>query len=140
MRKAIYDRDIFPVWKNCLLTEVTPDDLRAVCNKVKERGAPATAIHVRGIVKQTYAFAILHGEKVTNPADEVGPASITTLVPKDRSLSPAEIQVLFQEIAGNRRILVCSRSPSPAIGLHPFSPILTSFPELRVLRARSRGR
>jgi integrase len=98
MRKAIFDRDILPVWKNRLLTEITPDDLRAVCNRVKDRGAPATAIHVRDIVKQIYGFAILHGEKVANPADEVGPASIATFVPKDRSLSPAEIRILFQEI------------------------------------------
>ncbi len=98
MRKAIFDRDILPVWKNRLLTEITPDDLRAVCNRVKDRGAPATAIHVRDIVKQIYSFAILHGEKVANPADEVGPASIATFVPKDRSLSPGEIRVLFQEI------------------------------------------
>ena len=33
MRKAIFDRDILPVWKNRLLTEITPDDLRALCNK-----------------------------------------------------------------------------------------------------------
>jgi len=98
MRKAIFDRDILPIWKNRLLTEITPDDLRALCNKVKDRGAPATAIHVRDIVKQIYGFAILHGEKVANPADAVGPASIATFVPKDRSLSPAEIRILFQEI------------------------------------------
>ena len=98
MRKAIFDRDILPVWKNRLLTEITPDDLRALCNKVKDRGAPATAIHVRDIVKQVYGFAILHGEKVANPADDVGPASIATFVPKDRSLSPAEIRILFHEI------------------------------------------
>lgn len=98
MRKAIFDRDILPIWKNRLLTEITPDDLRALCNKVKDRGAPATAIHVRDIVKQIYGFAILHGEKVANPADAVGPASIATFAPKDRSLSPAEIRILFQEI------------------------------------------
>lgn len=63
------------------------DDLRAHCAKIVERGAPATAIHVRDIVKQIYGFAILHGEKVANPADEVGPASIAHFVPRDRSLS-----------------------------------------------------
>src|SRR6516162_11081228 len=98
MRQAIFDRDILPVWKNRLLTEITPDDLRALCNKVKDRGAPATAIHVRDVVKQIYGFAILNGEKVANPADAVGPASIATFAPKDRSLSPAEIRILFQEI------------------------------------------
>jgi integrase len=98
MRRSIYERDILPVFRNRLLTEISPADLRALCAKVKERGAPATAVHVRDIVKLVYAFAILHGEKVSNPADEVGPASIATFVPKDRSLSPAEIRVMLGQL------------------------------------------
>jgi hypothetical protein len=91
MRRAIFERELVPTCKNRLLHEITPDDLRAVCAKIVERGAPATAIHVRDIVKQIYGFAILHGEKVANPADEVGPASIATFVAKDRSLSPTDV-------------------------------------------------
>ncbi|MFT9637501.1 tyrosine-type recombinase/integrase [Alcaligenes phenolicus] len=98
MRKNIVDRDIFPVLQNRLLTEIGPDDLRALCNKVKARGAPATAVHIRDIVKQVYAFAILHGEKVNNPADDVKAASIATFVPKDRALSPAEIRLAFRQL------------------------------------------
>ena len=98
MRKAIFDRDILPTWDNRLLTEITSDDLRALCGKVKDRGAPATAIHVRDIVKQIYAFAALHGEKVHNPADNVGPTSIATFVPKDRALSPSEIRIMLHEL------------------------------------------
>lgn len=98
MRRSIYERDILPTFRNTLLTEITPDDLRMMCGKVKERGAPATAVHVRDIVKLIFAFAILHGEKVPNPADEVGPASIATFVPKDRSLSPAEILVMLGQL------------------------------------------
>ncbi|MDP3240139.1 MAG: tyrosine-type recombinase/integrase [Reyranella sp.] len=98
MRRTIYERDILPTFRNRLLTEITPDDLRTMCGKVKERGAPATAVHVRDIVKQIFAFAILHGEKVPNPADVVGPASIATFVPKDRSLSPAEIRVMLGQL------------------------------------------
>jgi integrase len=98
MRRSIYERDILPTFRNRLLTEITPDDLRMMCGKVKERGAPATAVHVRDLVKLIFAFAILHGEKVANPADEVGPASIATFVPKDRSLSPAEIRVMLGQL------------------------------------------
>lgn len=98
MRRAVYERDILPTFRNRLLTEISPNDLRAMCAKVKERGAPATAVHVRDIVKLVYAFAILHGEKVPNPADEVGPASIATFVPKDRSLSPAEIRIMLRQL------------------------------------------
>jgi integrase len=53
---------------------------------------------VRDILKQIYGFAILHGEKVANPADEVGPASIATFVPKDRSLSSSEIRVMLKQL------------------------------------------
>jgi integrase len=79
-----------------MLTEITADDLRALCNKVKARGAPATAVHVRDIVKQCSVSRILHGDKAPNPADEVGPSSIATFVPKDRALSPSEIRVMHQ--------------------------------------------
>ncbi|WP_417661237.1 tyrosine-type recombinase/integrase [Pseudomonas sp.] len=98
MRKSIIDRDILPVFENRLLTEITPDDLRALCAKVKARGAPATAVHIRDIVKQVYAFAILHGEKVENPADDVKASSIATFVPKDRALSPTEIRLAFHQL------------------------------------------
>ncbi|MBN9534239.1 MAG: tyrosine-type recombinase/integrase [Alphaproteobacteria bacterium] len=98
MRRSIYERDILPTFRNRLLAEITPEDLRSMCAKVKERGAPATAVHVRDIVKLVYAFAILHGEKVANPAEEVGPASIATFVPKDRSLSPVEIRVMLGQL------------------------------------------
>jgi integrase len=62
---------------------------------VKDRGAPATAIHVRDIVKQIFGFAILHGERVENPADAVGPSSIATFEVRDRALSPSEIRIAF---------------------------------------------
>ena len=68
------------------------------CATVKDRGAPATAIHVRDIVKLIYAFAILHGEKVANPADEAGPSSIATFVPRERSLLPSEIRIMLNQL------------------------------------------
>lgn len=98
MRKSILDRDILPVFKSRLLSEISPDDLRDLCDKVKGRGAPATAIHVRDIIKQIYGFAILHGEKVANPADDVGPSSIATFVARDRALSPSEIRIMIKQL------------------------------------------
>jgi hypothetical protein len=35
-------------------------------------------IHVRDITKQIFAFAILHREKVDNPANAIGSASVVT--------------------------------------------------------------
>jgi len=74
------------LFQNRLLTEIQAEDLRALCTKIKERGAPATAVQLRDIVKQVYVYAIAHGEKVENPADSVGPSSIATLM---RSISRA---------------------------------------------------
>lgn len=93
MRRSIFNREVLPQWRTRLLSEITPDDLRAHCKSIVDRGAPATAIHVRDIVKQIYGWAILHGEKIDNPADGVGPASIATFRPRDRSLSPSEIRI-----------------------------------------------
>ena len=41
MRKHVVDRDILPAFQNRLLNEITADDLRALCSKVKARGADA---------------------------------------------------------------------------------------------------
>jgi hypothetical protein len=60
IRHAIFERDILPKWRH-RLPEIAPDDLRAHCTAIVERGAPATAIHVRDIVKQIYGFAKLKG-------------------------------------------------------------------------------
>ena len=98
MRRSVFERELLPIWRKRRLNEITPNDLRAHCAAIVERGAPATAIHVRDILKQIYGFAILHGEKVANPADEVGPASIASFVPRDRSLSPAEIRVMLKQL------------------------------------------
>lgn len=82
---------------------------------MKARGAPATAAHVRDIVKQVSVFAILHGEKVDNPADDVGAASVATFVLKDCALSPLEIRLMARQmesvpIPSNKGAQACQRS------------------------------
>jgi integrase len=99
MRKAIIDRDIEPQFGKFLLKEITPEDLRAFCEKVKTtRNAPATAIHIREVVSQVFRFARERGQKVPNPADDVKASSIATFKPKDRALSPDEIHWFFKEL------------------------------------------
>jgi hypothetical protein len=56
--------------------------MRALCNKVKARGAPTAAVRSRDIAKRVCAFAILRGDKVDNPAADVGAASSATFVPQ----------------------------------------------------------
>jgi integrase len=98
MRRHIVDRDLMPVLGNYTLSEVTSEDVRALCDKVKKRGAPSTALHVREFVKLIYNYANLHGIKVENPAEDVDPRSIAKVRPRDRSLSPVEIRILYRAL------------------------------------------
>ena len=98
MRKSIIDRDIQPVFGRRLMREVTSEDLRDLCEKIKNRNAPATAVHVREIVGQVFRYAIERGNKVANPSDDVKASAIATFKPKDRALSPEEIRLFFEEI------------------------------------------
>ena len=45
MRESILDRDILPAFKSRLLTEITSDNLRDLCNKVKANRAHPTTEH-----------------------------------------------------------------------------------------------
>ena len=111
MRRAVYNHDIYPKFKKRILSEITEDDVRALCEKVKARNALATALHVRDIIKAISDFAALKGHKVANPAEEIAPKSIASFKPRDRALSPLEIQILHKAM---------ERIQLPPITVWPF--------------------
>ncbi|EKT4485773.1 MULTISPECIES: tyrosine-type recombinase/integrase [Shewanella] len=96
MRRSIYVRELETKFGNQKLTEITHEDLRALTDTIVERGAPATAVHAREIVLQVYRWATERGQKVENPADLVRPASIARFEPRDRTLTPAEIGLMYR--------------------------------------------
>lgn len=96
MRRSIYVRELETKFGNQKLTEITHEDLRALTDTIVERGAPATAVHAREIVLQVYRWATERGQKVENPADLVRPASIARFEPRDRTLTPAEIDLMYR--------------------------------------------
>ncbi|KAF1035287.1 MAG: hypothetical protein GAK33_04885 [Burkholderia lata] len=49
-------------------------------------------------MKQIYAYAIPHTEKIANPADEVCVAPIATFIPKDRALSKLKIRLMHRQL------------------------------------------
>ncbi len=97
MRKRIIDRDILPVFQNRKLKEVTPDDLRALCNKVKTRGArhghPYPRHREAGLCLRHPAW-----RTARQPGRRREGALDATFVPKDRALSPAEIRLAFHQL------------------------------------------
>lgn len=98
MRKAVYDRNLATEFGRLKLEEITPARLMARCEKIKERGAAAPAVLSREIVLQIYRFIQARGLKVENPAEAIRPSAIATFKPRDRALSPAEIQKFFNAL------------------------------------------
>jgi integrase len=95
MRRSIYDRNLAVEFGRLRLEEITPVRLMARCEKVKERGAAAPAVHTREIVLQVFRFVQARGLKIDNPAEAIRPSAIATFKARDRALSPTEIHVFF---------------------------------------------
>lgn len=98
LRVATYERDIKSTFGNRLMTEISTDDIRRHCNKIKDRGAPSTAIFVRDLIANIYRYAIQRGHKLTNPADEIANSSIATFKKRERVLTPREIKLFFNTL------------------------------------------
>ena len=95
LRIATYERDIKTTFGNKLMTEITTDEIRRHCEKIKDRGAPSTAIFVRDLIANIYRYAIQRGHKFSNPADEISNSSIATFKKRERALTPREIHIFF---------------------------------------------
>lgn len=109
MRRSILSRDLIPAFGKYTIREVTSEDLRQLCEKIKKRGAPSTALHVREFTKLIYAYANLTGTRIENPADGVDPRSIARVRPRDRALSPLEIRILYRvldEVRANPTLIL----------------------------------
>jgi integrase len=96
MRRSVYQRDLKKPFASLMMWEITHEDLRRLCDKIVERGAPATAVHAREIVLMVYCYANERGHKYENPANLVRPCSIAIFQPRNRSLAPEEIRLLYE--------------------------------------------
>lgn len=98
MRRSVYERDLKGPFGRLLLAEITHNELRTLCDKIVERGAPATAVHAREIVMMVFRHAGQRGHLHENPADMVPPCSIAQFEPRDRALGPGEIALFYKYV------------------------------------------
>lgn len=98
MKEAIIEKEIYPVFGKLQLEEITTPRLRTLCEKIKDRGAKATALQVREIVGSVFTYAIDRGYEISNPADAIKASSIGTFQARERAMSPKEIGILFREL------------------------------------------
>lgn len=98
MKQSVIDRDILPALGNKLMTEITPNMVRDLCDKIVERGGRATAVQAREIINSVFRYAIDRGHEYTNPAERIRPSSIATFTPRTTALSPRSIGVFFRTL------------------------------------------
>ncbi|MEX3853833.1 tyrosine-type recombinase/integrase [Paraburkholderia sp. BR10923] len=96
-RRAL-DKDVLPAIGNKPIGAVTADDIVAICERIKSRGAPKMALHTRNVVKRLYAYLIARQLATSNPAEVVPARSIATFDSRTRVLSGAEIGVMLRTI------------------------------------------
>lgn len=96
--EGIINRDVMPKFGKKMLDEITGDVLRNQCEKVKKRGAAASAVRVRDIVGSVFTYAKARGVNCDNPAQYVAPSTIAVFTPRDRSLSKREVGIFFNTL------------------------------------------
>jgi len=98
IRRCYYNRDIYPAFKDCLLSDITETDVRALCEGIKGRGAPGTAVQVLGVIRSIYIFAMFKGHCSANPSRFIANSSIARFSPRNRALTSEEIGLLYRRI------------------------------------------
>ncbi|MCI3170711.1 integrase, partial [Klebsiella pneumoniae] len=64
MKASVIEREIAPVLGRLTLEEISTQRLRALCEKIRDRGGRATALQVREIVGAVFDYAIDRGYEI----------------------------------------------------------------------------
>lgn len=96
-RRAL-DKDIYPAIGNKALTEVNAGDVLTICDKIKSRGSPQSALFARNTLKRLFSFAISRQATLTNPAQQLIARYIATPQSRTRVLSPDELGTMLRKI------------------------------------------
>jgi integrase len=92
------EKDVYPAIGNKPLTEVTPGDVLAICDRIKKRGAPKMALHTRNVIKRLFEYGIARQMVTANPATAIVARFIATQDSRTRVLSPEEIGYVLRAV------------------------------------------
>ncbi|WFQ80267.1 tyrosine-type recombinase/integrase [Xenorhabdus sp. SF857] len=98
MKVSVLEREILTVLGRYLMTEINTIMVRDLCEKIKARGARATALQAREIIQSVYNFAIARGETFQNPAVNIRASSIATFEERTRTLTQKEIGIFLNAL------------------------------------------
>lgn len=96
--KRVLEKDVIPAIGAKQLSEVTPDDVLAVTDTIKSRGADQMALATRNVMKRLFAYAIARQKITFNPAAAIEAKYIATAKSRDVALTPEEVGRLMRAI------------------------------------------
>jgi len=96
-RRAL-DKDVFPAIGNKSLSAVNPGDVLAICDRIKARAAPQSALATRNVIKRMFEYAIARQVATVNPAQQLVARFIATPQSRTRVLTPDEIGEVLRQI------------------------------------------
>jgi integrase len=96
--RRILDKDIIPAIGNKALAEVNAGDVLAICDRIKGRGSPQSALVTRNIIKRMYEYAISRQAATVNPAQQIVARYIATPQSRTRVLTPDELGTVLRTI------------------------------------------
>jgi integrase len=118
------DADILPAIGNKALTDVNAGDVLAICDRIKGRGAPQSALFARNVVKRLYSWAISRQLVTVNPAQMLVARYIATPRSRTRVLAPDEIGTVL------RAIYMSDMARPSKLGLHLLTITMVRKSEL----------
>lgn len=92
------EKDIIPAIGQKQISDVTPTDVLAITDRIKNRGADQMALQTRNIMKRLFAYAIAREKTQFNPATAIEAKFIATARSREVALSAEEIGKLLREV------------------------------------------
>jgi integrase len=135
--------EVLPHWNDKAVKELTRRDVRALVERIADRGSPVMANRVLALIRKMLNFAVDHDWIEANPASRVARPSRESS--RERVLSDEELRRLWRllrhfpttaekQAPGRKRA-----SAEPDDPLCPVSPTLAALAQVRLLTAQRGG-
>lgn len=104
--KQLIDADIIPLLGKKKLETIKTKDITQALDKIVSRGSPVHANKVLAALKQAFSYGVRRGSLQQNPAESLLAKDIGGVEkPRERFLSPEEVQVLWYFLDGDNHSL-----------------------------------
>lgn len=141
--ERMLNRDVLPQWRDRSVRGITRRDVRAVLERVVDRGSPIAANRLLEVVRRMFNWGIQHDWLDGNPAAKIEKPGVEHS--RDRVLTTDEIRALWQLLG---RFPATAEKQAPhrrrakagkAGAFCPVSPALAAVQKLRLITGQRGG-